>query len=83
MPDTIFSIDIQDDLITGVLLNINHKTTVIAGCGVTSIGSRPMEEAVVEIMNQTGFHDGICRISFSAERFFFHNLFIVAFEVFL
>jgi general secretion pathway protein L len=74
MAGTIFSIDIQDDLITGVLLNINHKATVITGCGVTSIGSRPIEEAVVEIMNQTGFHDGICRISLSAERFFFHNL---------
>ena len=67
MAETIISIDIQEDLVTGVLLNITHKTTVIEGCGVTSLGSRPMEEAVVEIMNQTGFHDGICRISFSAD----------------
>ena len=74
MSGTVFSIDIQEDLIAGVLLDTNHKTTVIAGCGVTLIGSRSLEEAVIEVMDQAGFHEGICRISLPAGSFFFRNL---------
>ena len=74
MTTRLFAIDIHEDLITGVLLQLNHKTATVAGCGGAVIGARSTEEALAEVMEKAGFHGGPCRISFPAGRFFIRNL---------
>ncbi len=74
MSESIFSLDIQDELVTGILLESTGQSTVVAGCSAVLIGDRPLEEVIEEILEETGFTDEICRVSFAAHHFFFRNL---------
>jgi general secretion pathway protein L len=74
MTTTLFSIDIREDLVSGVLLQLNHKSATVAGCGGAVIGPSSMEEALAEVMEKAGYQAGPCRVSFSAERFFIRNI---------
>jgi general secretion pathway protein L len=70
----LFSIDIRDDLISGVLLRTHSNRTVIVGCSAVQPGERPIKEALVEVIKQAGFIDGSCRVCLGADHFFFRNL---------
>jgi general secretion pathway protein L len=74
MPGLIFAIDIQDDLVSGVLLQTHAGTTEIRGCAAVLLGELSVGEAIAEVMEQAGFHGGPCRVSLGADRFFFRNL---------
>ncbi len=74
MSDCIFSIDIQDGLIAGVVLQPQAGQYVISGWGIVEAGERSQEQALSQLIKQVGFTGGECRISLAAERFFFNNL---------
>ena len=70
----VFSLDIREDIISGVLLQTRADRTIIIGCGAALSGERPMGEGIVEVMKQAGFHGGLCRVCLGADHFFFRNL---------
>ncbi len=72
--ESIFALDIQDDLVTGVVLKSGSQATVITGCGASVVDSRPLEDVIAEVIEQTGFTDEGCRVSFGAHHFYFRNL---------
>ncbi len=74
LSENIFSLDIQDDLITGVLLKTSSKETVVVGCGAAIVTPGSMESGIEEVMEQAGFTDETCRVSFAAHHFFFRQL---------
>lgn len=70
----LFSLDIRDDIISGVLLQTRADRTVIIGCGAVLPGERPIGEGISEVVKQAGFSGGPCRVCLGANRFFFRNL---------
>lgn len=74
MAKDLFSINIQDDLVCGVLIHQTQKSSSISGYGVACVGSRSIKDALVEVMEQIGVRGGVCRVSFPAEHFFFRNV---------
>ena len=70
----IFSLDIRDDIISGVLLQTRADRTIIVGCGTALPGERPIGEGIVEVIKQAGFSGGPCRVCLGADHFFFRNL---------
>jgi general secretion pathway protein L len=70
----VFSLYIREDIISGVLLQTRADRTIIIGCGAALPGERPMGEGIVEVMKQTGFSGGLCRVCLGADHFFFRNL---------
>lgn len=74
MAENIFSLDIQDDLITGVVLKTGAQATSVVGYGAAVINERPLEEVVSEVKELAGVTDEACRVSLSAHNFFFRQL---------
>lgn len=74
MSKQIFSLDIRDDLVTGVMLIHSKKVRVVSGCAVASVGSVSSEEAITDVVQQLGYCQEPCYVSFGAENFFFRNL---------
>lgn len=72
--DDLLAIDIQDDVVSGVLLESGTKVAVVRGYGVVSMQGASLAEALAEIVRQTGFEEGDCRVSIGAGKFFFRNL---------
>ena len=74
MANTIFALDIHEDLVTGVMVNCVAKTYIVTACGVAEVGSRPQETAISEVLDQVGYREGSCRVSLGAEHFYYRNL---------
>ncbi len=72
--DSLLAIDIHEDLVSGVLLDTEHRTSVVRGYGVASLQEMSLAEAVADIVRQTGYQQGDCRVSLDAKEFFFRNL---------
>jgi general secretion pathway protein L len=75
MSGTLFCVDIQDDLVSGVLLQTQtHAIESVLGCASVPIDQRPMGEVVAEVKALSGFQGGSCRVSLAARHFLFRNL---------
>ncbi len=74
MANTLFALDIHDDLVTGVMVNCVAKTHIVTACGIAEVGSRSLESAVSEVVEQVGYKEGDCRVTLGAEHFFYRNL---------
>ncbi|WP_136806698.1 PilN domain-containing protein [Desulfosediminicola flagellatus] len=72
--ENLLAIDIHDDCVSGVMLDIDQKISVVSGFGVAIAKEGGVAEAVQDVIRQTGFKDGACRLSVSAENCFFRNL---------
>lgn len=74
MANTIFALDIHDDLVVGVMVDCVAKTNIVTACGIAEVGSRSIETAVSEVLEQVGYRQGVCRVNLGAGHFFFRNL---------
>jgi len=74
MANTLFALDIHDDLVTGVMVEHTAKTYIIAACGMAQTGYRSPETALAEVIAQVGSTRGDLRVALAAEHFFFRNL---------
>ena len=74
MADTVFCLEIADDVVTGVLVAKRAKATVVIGCAQVEINKIPLEDGVVEVCQQAGFPGGVCHLALGAEFFSFRNL---------
>jgi general secretion pathway protein L len=74
MANTIFSLDIHGDLVVGVMVNCLAKAHIVTGCAFAEVGSRSLESAVAEVVEQVGYKEGRCHVTFGADYFFFRNL---------
>lgn len=74
MANTIFALDIHDDLVTGVLVDCVGKARRVTACGLAEAGSRSLEAAISEVVRQVGYKEGTCRVALAAENFFYRNL---------
>ncbi len=74
MAGTIFSIDIRDDLVCGVVVQLQGGKPLVAGWGAVDPGDGVDAQVLSQLMRQAGFAGGRCRISLGPEHFFFSNL---------
>jgi len=74
MADTIFCLEITDDVITGVLVDKRAKATVVVGCARVEIHAISLEDGVLKVCQQAGFKGGACHLALGAEFFSFRNL---------
>ena len=74
MANSVFALDIHDDLVPGVMVKSVGKTCLVTACGIAEVGSQPLETAVSEVISQVGFSAGDCRVALGAEQFFYRNL---------
>ncbi len=74
MADTVFCLEIADDVVTGVLVAKRAKATVVVGCAQAEIHKIPLEDGVVQVCQQAGFSGGACHLALGAEFFSFRNL---------
>jgi general secretion pathway protein L len=74
MANTLFALDVHDDLVTGVMVDIIAKTHTVTACGMAHVGNRPLMTALSEVIAEVGYRQGPCRVSLGAEHFFFRNL---------
>lgn len=74
MANMIFSLDIHDDLVVGALVTSVAKKYTVTAYGFAEVGSRSLESAVSEVVEQVGYKEGRCHVAFAAENFFFRNL---------
>ncbi len=72
--ENIFSLDIQDDLVAGLLLKSEGNSNSIAGCSAVFFEDRPLEEVIVQVIEETGFTDETSRVALPSHNFFFRNL---------
>ncbi len=74
MSGRILSIDIQEELISGVVMYQHAARSAVENYGVVDLGDRSLDEALSDLIGQMDFTDGVSRISIAAERFFYKNL---------
>ncbi len=74
MADTVFCLEITDEVITGVLVDKRAKATVVVGCAHVGIHGMSLEEGIEQVCRQAGFKGGVCRLALGAEFFSFRNL---------
>ncbi len=74
MADTVFCLEIADDVVTGVLVAKRAKATVVVGCAQAELHKIPLEDGVVQVCQQAGFSGGACHLALGAEFFSFRNL---------
>jgi len=74
MADTVFCLEITDDVVTGVLVDKRAKATVVVGCSHVGIHDISLDEGVAQVCQQAGFKGGVCRLALGAEFFSFRNL---------
>lgn len=72
--ENLLAIDIHDDCVSGVMLDIDQKIAVVSGFGVAIAKDGAIAEALQDVIRQTGFTEGSCRLSVGAEKCFFRNL---------
>ena len=74
MADTVFCLEIADDIVTGVLVEKRAKVFVVVGCGQVEIHDISLEEGVAKVCRQAGFKREACHLALGAEFFSFRNL---------
>lgn len=74
MADTVFCLDITDNVVTGVLVTGGPKAAVVAGCGQAELREMSLDEGVAQVCQDTGVKGGACRLSLGGEFFSFRNL---------
>lgn len=74
MVENLLALDINDNCVCGVLLELGQKINVVRGYGIAFTAETPLVEAVADVVRQTGFRKGECRVSISAGSCFFRNL---------
>lgn len=74
MSKQLFSLDIRNDLVAGVMLSQARNVRVVSACSMAIVGSRSTDQAVSEVVEQIGYSQEPCYVSFGAENFFFRNL---------
>ena len=74
MANTVFALDIHDDLVTGVMVKSVGKTLLVTACGIAEVGSQSLETAVSDVISQVGIGSGDCRVALGAEQFIYRNL---------
>ena len=74
MADTVFCLEIADDVVTGVLVDKRAKATVVVGCAQAEIHKISLEDGVVQVCQQAGFSGGACHLALGTEFFSFRNL---------
>jgi general secretion pathway protein L len=72
--DSLLAIDIHEELVSGVLLDTEQRISVVRGYGIASSQGKPLAEVVADVVMQTGYRQGDCRVSLDAKEFFFRNL---------
>ena len=73
MANTVFALDIHDDLVTGVLARRVAKSLEVAACATVDVGLQPVENAIAEVIAQVGFTEGESRVALGAEHFYYRN----------
>jgi len=73
MANTVFALDIHDDLVTGVLVRPVAKSLEVTACGCADVGLQSVETAVAEVIAQVGYTTGECRVALGAEYFYYRN----------
>jgi len=72
--ENLLALDISDNYVCGVLLEFGPKVTVVRGYGISFTQDITLAEAVADVVRQTDFRKGECRLSISAGKCFFRNL---------
>ncbi|WP_136796470.1 type II secretion system protein GspL [Desulfosediminicola ganghwensis] len=72
--DNLLAIDFQSDWATAVLLEVGQRARVVRSYGVCSTVDRPLEEVVADLVRQTGYSTGDCRVGIGAELCSYRNL---------
>lgn len=72
--NNLLAIDFQSDWATAVVLEADQRVRVVRGYGVCPSADLPLEEVIADLIRQTGFQEGDCRVAIGAERCSFRNL---------
>ncbi|SHO50894.1 type II secretion system protein GspL [Desulfopila aestuarii] len=72
--ENLLALDISDNCVCGVLLEFGQKVTLVRGYGFAVTQDSTIAEAVADVVRQTDFQKGECRLSISAGKCFFRNL---------
>jgi len=70
----LLSIDIREDLVSGVLVTAGSSGTAVVNCGVSIVEADDYAASLEELLAHLDYDDGPCRISFGAENFYYRNL---------
>jgi len=74
MANTVFALDIHDDLVTGVLVRPVAKSLEVTACGCADVGLQSVETAVAEVIAQVGYTTrGMVGSPVGAEYFYYRN----------
>lgn len=74
MADTLLCIDIQESYVTSLVVEKNAKTRIVNGCGFVLRTDSTLEEALSEVVTQTGYVGGSCIVTLGAELFTYRNI---------
>lgn len=72
--EELLAIDITDDWVCGLVLAREQKVSLVRSYGLVSLGEKRLGEALAEIIRQTGFERGGCRVAISPGSCSFRNL---------
>lgn len=70
----LLALDINDAYVSGVLLEFGQKAIVVRNYSVAPLGKRALVDAVRDVLTQTGYTRGECRVNLSSDTCFFRNL---------
>ena len=74
MAERLLSIDIREDVVTGVLLSSRRTGVAVLGCCLSVVGEGGFRASLEEVLRHIDCREAACRISFEAEQFFYRNL---------
>jgi type II secretory pathway component PulL len=75
MAEDLFCLDIHKDTITALVVDTTSKITRVTGCGTAIAVGQSFEDAIAQIIEQTGYAGGgQCLVTFGAEFFSFRNV---------
>lgn len=70
----LLALDIGETCVSGVLLELGQKATVVRSYGIGFLVGSTLGEAVGEVVRQTGYTRGECRVALSSANCSFRNL---------
>lgn len=70
----LLALDIGEDCVSGVLLELGQKATVVRSHGMAPLAGSTLVDAVREVVRQIGYTRGECRVSLSTAGCSFRNL---------
>ncbi len=74
MAETIFCLDIHEDKIAAVSVDNSSGAAIVKGYALETLGQTPFPATLDLIQEESGFTDGISRITFGAELFSYRTL---------